>query len=154
LQKTYAKLKKQYIISLLYGEIMNKTFLFLDDDAFHSEGIRNPEKYYPLIGADKILTLMQNYQVIKCITVESAQQYINENGCPNFISFDNDLKMKLEGIHLAQWLVEQDMDQPSFFPEDFQFFVHSQNNIAKERIYSYLGQYLQNKTIDVKKLKM
>lgn len=123
-----------------------KTFLFLDDDAFHPDKIRNPEIYYPLIGADQVLELMQNYHVVKVITVEEAQAHIIQHGCPNFISFDNDLKMPLEGIHLAKWLVEQDMNNSGFFPENFSYFVHSQNPVAKQSIYSYLDQYLS--TID------
>lgn len=121
-----------------------KIFLFLDDDAFHPEKIRNPEIYYPLIGANEVLDLMKDYEVVKFITVEDAQEYINKNGCPNFISFDNDLKVKLEGIDLAKWIAEKDMENPGFIPQNFQFFVHSQNIIAKERIYSYLGQYLEH----------
>lgn len=121
-----------------------KIFLFLDDDAFHPEKIRNPEIYYPLIGANEILQLMEEYEVVKFITVEDSQAYINQNSCPNFISFDNDLKVELEGIDLAKWIVQKDMENPGFIPQDFQFFVHSQNIIAKERIYSYLGQYLEH----------
>ena len=34
-----------------------KTFLFLDDDAFHPEKIRHMRYYYPLIGADEILEI-------------------------------------------------------------------------------------------------
>ena len=49
---------------------------------------------------------------------------------------------ELEGVDLAKWLVEKDMDNPGFIPPNFQFFVHSQNPIAAERIKSYLGQYL------------
>lgn len=123
-----------------------KVFLFLDDDAFHVEKIRNPEVYYPLIGADSILELMGNYdKVVKFITVEDAQEYILEQGCPNFISFDNDLMVKLEGFDLASWLVEKDLDEPGFIPDDFQFFVHSQNINAKARIYSLLNNYLKSK---------
>ena len=122
-----------------------KQFLFLDDDSFHPDKIRNPEIYYPLIGADSILELMNDFNVIKVTTVEAAQQHINDNGCPSFISFDNDLQMPLEGIHLAHWIVEKDMDSPGFIPQDFDYFVHSQNIIAKERIYSYLNQYLNIK---------
>lgn len=127
-------------------------FLFLDDDAHHPDKIRNPEKYYPLIGADDILKKLDDYEVVKCITVEEAQEHIHKNGCPHFISFDNDLKVKLEGIDLAKWLVEKDMNEPGFIPEDFQFFVHSQNIIAKQRIYSYLGQYLEHREKIEKKL--
>lgn len=118
-------------------------FLFLDDDSFHVDKIRDPEIYYPLIGANNILELMKSYEVVKFITVEKAQEYISQYGCPHFISFDNDLKVQLEGKDLAKWLVEKDMDNPGFIPKDFQFFVHSQNIAAKKDIYSYLGQYLE-----------
>lgn len=128
-----------------------KVFLFLDDDAFHVEKIRNPEIYYPLIGADSVLELMSNYdEVVKFTTVEDAQKYILEQGCPQFISFDNDLMVKLEGFDLASWLVEKDLDEPGFIPNDFQFFVHSQNINAKSRIYSLLNNYLKSREVEVK----
>ena len=133
---------------------MKSTFLFLDDDAFHPDKIRNPEIYYPLIGAGDILQKMQGYEVVTFISVEDAQKHINTNGCPSFISFDNDLQRDLEGIHLAQWLVEKDLDNPGFIPDDFEYFVHSQNPIAKKRIYSYLNQYLEQKEPVLKKPKM
>lgn len=117
-------------------------FLYLDDDNFHPDKIRLPRIYYPEIGADEILELMSHYEVVKFTTVEGAQDYMETHGCPNFISFDNDLQRELEGIHLAKWIVEKDLDNPGFIPDDFQFFVHSQNPISKESIYSYLNQYL------------
>jgi len=119
-----------------------KVFLFLDDDAFHPDKIRHPRYYYPLIGAHEIEKIAYESEIIKFATVEGAQDYIESHGCPEFISFDNYLMRELEGIDLAKWLVEKDMNDPSFLPKDFNFFVHSQNPIAKERIYSYLGQYL------------
>lgn len=120
----------------------SKWFLFLDDDAFDPDGVRDPEIYYPLIGAQSVLARMADFEVVKAITVEQAQGFIAERGCPSFVSFDNDLRQELEGVHLARWLVDRDMDQPGFIPADFEFFVHSQNCIAKPLIYSYLGQYL------------
>ena len=133
---------------------MKPTFLFLDDDAFHPDKIRNPEIYYPLIGADDILQKMQGYDVVTFISVEDAQEHINKNGCPSFIFFDNDLQREIEGVHLAQWLVEKDLDNPGFIPDDFEYFVHSQNPIAKKRIYSYLNQYLESREPAPKKPKM
>lgn len=124
-----------------------KIFLFLDDDAFHPDKIRHPRYYYPLIGANEILELADKSDVIKFTTVEGAQDYILNKGCPDFISFDNDLMRNLEGVDLAKWLVENDMDNPGFIPKDFSFFVHSQNPIAKQKIYSYLGQYLEQRDI-------
>lgn len=138
-------------------EEKKKKFLFLDDDAFHPDKIRHPRYYYPLIGADKIKELAYQCEIVKFTTVEGAQDYIERKGCPDFISFDNDLMRELEGVDLAKWLVEKDMDSPGFIPEGFDFFVHSQNPIAKEKIYSYLGQYLEFKNKEqkeTKKLKM
>lgn len=134
-----------------------KIFLFLDDDAFHPDKIRHPRYYYPLIGANDIKELAYNCDIIKFTTVEGAQDYIMSKGCPDFISFDNDLMRELEGKDLAIWLVEKDLDNPGFIPQEFGFFVHSQNPIAKEKINSYLGQYLQvrereNKTVTKMKI--
>lgn len=131
-----------------------KIFLFLDDDSFHPEQIRNPRLYYPLIGADNIYELMLSCEHIKFTTVEGAKDYIETHGCPNFISFDNDLKRELEGKDLAKWIVEKDMDNPGFIPPDFQFFVHSQNTEAKKTIYSYLGQYLEHIGLQAKNKKL
>lgn len=120
----------------------------LDDDSFHVDKIRHPRIYYPLIGAQAILDIANaSDEVIKFTTVEGAIDYMEREGCPSFISFDNDLQRDLEGIDLAKWLVEKDLDNPGFIPHDFQFFVHSQNIAAKKAIYSYLGQYLEQRTI-------
>lgn len=124
-------------------EEKKKIFLFLDDDAFREDKKRHPRYYYPLIGANEIMDLAYKCEIIKFTTVEGSQDYIEKNGCPDFISFDNDLMRELEGIDLAKWLVEKDMDNVGFIPKDFDFFVHSQNPIAKQKIYSYLGQYLE-----------
>jgi hypothetical protein len=124
------------------SDVKKKKFLFLDDDSFHPEHIRHPRYYYPLIGADEILKIFDECEIQKNTTVEGAIDYIEAHGCPNFISFDNDLQRELEGFHLAKWLIDKDLDNPGFIPEDFQFFVHSQNIIAKDTIYSLLGQYL------------
>lgn len=131
-------------------EEKKKIFLFLDDDAFHPENIRHPRYYYPLIGAEKIMDLAYQSEIVKFTTVEGAQDYIEKNGCPDFISFDNDLQRELEGFHLAKWLTEKDMDNPGFIPEEFNFFVHSQNIIAKEKIYSLLNQYLAQREVPEK----
>ena len=123
---------------------MKKVFMFLDDDAFHPDRIRTMRVYYPLIGAEEILDIAYapNTDIVIFTTVEGAQDYILSNGCPDFISFDNDLRRDLEGLDLAKWLINKDIDSPGFIPEDFRFFVHSQNIEAKDRIYSNLNQYL------------
>lgn len=124
-----------------------KVFLFLDDDIFDIDKIRKPRIYYPLIGANDILEKMNSYEKIEFFTtVEGAIDWIEKNGCPNFISFDNDLKRDLEGRDLAKWLVEKDLDNNGdFIPDDFEYFVHSQNIDAKKAINALLENYLNFK---------
>ncbi len=139
-----------------------RTFMYLDDDNFHQDKIRKPRIYYPEIGAENVLEKMKEYERIEYFTtVEGAIDWIEKNGCPNFISFDNDLKRDLEGKDLAKWLVNKDLDENGkFIPDDFEFFVHSQNTEAKKSIYSLLNEYLSfkekesGKEIKNKKLKI
>lgn len=122
------------------------TYLYLDDDVFHPNKKRDPETYYNFLGRPDMFEKMQTYDnVVLFATVEDAQEHINKNGCPNFISFDNDLGRELEGIHLAHWIVDKDLDNPGFIPDNFEFVVHSQNNIAGKRIIDYLEGYLNHR---------
>jgi hypothetical protein len=64
------------------------------------------------------------------------------NGFPVFVSFDNDLgEGQPEGRCFAAWLLELDMDSGSM-PEDFAFYVHSQNVAAAEGIRSRIDGHL------------
>lgn len=75
---------------------------------------------------------------------EETITHIAKYGCPLYISFDNDLGTdKLEGIDVAHWLVEMDLNNKYFIPKDFEFNIHSANSIAGPRIYSLLTQYLK-----------
>lgn len=121
-----------------------KVFMYLDDDVFKSDGMRAPENYYKFLGRNDLLEKMNSFNtIVKVTCVENAMTYIETHGCPNFISFDNDLGKKLEGVDLAHWLVEKDLDKPGFIPKDFDFVVHSQNNIAAPRLVNYLESYLK-----------
>ncbi len=124
---------------------MKPIYLFLDDDAFREDKVRDPDIYYPLIGASHLLEKMKNYDVIKFTTVEDTISWIEKNKCPDFISFDNDLQTKLEGKDLAKYIVEKDLDNPGFIPHHFEYFVHSQNINAKKDIIYLLDQYLDYK---------
>ena len=77
--------------------------------------------------------------------VPEAIAYIVSNGCPSFISFDHDLgEDKKTGADLAKWMTEQDMDMSgSFFPEDFDFYIHSQNPVGAANIRGWLSGYLK-----------
>ena len=77
-------------------------------------------------------------------TVQQAITYMEENGCPPFISFDHDLgENQPTGFDLAKWMVERDLDsQGQFFADGFQYYVHSQNPVGVQNIKGLLDNYL------------
>ncbi len=76
-------------------------------------------------------------------SVQALAAYMH--GIPlEYISFDNDLgENEPEGKDFAKWLVKMDMEYSEFLPVGFQFYVHSQNPVAKVVIQSYIEGYLQ-----------
>lgn len=76
-----------------------------------------------------------------------AADYIGNYGFPNFISFDHDLgKNEKTGYDIVKLLIEDIMDGYYEMPDDFDFYVHSQNPVGKANIESYLKNYLAQKT--------
>ena len=79
-------------------------------------------------------------------SVNHAIDLIVAMGCPSYISFDNDLgEGQLEGYDLAKMMVEMDMDGVIHIPNDFDWYVHSQNCKAIENINAYLRGYLDRR---------
>jgi len=77
---------------------------------------------------------------------EEFIQYINTNGLPAFISFDNDLGLDAndevapDGYACAKWLVyESGLDL-----RNLEFKVHSANPVAAEQIRGLLTNYLKH----------
>jgi hypothetical protein len=87
-------------------------------------------------------------------TFEDVAEVLSRRGAPSFMSFDHDLGDDIPtGFDIAKALVEGDMASrddlpprgPAFtfrFPEDFDFYVHSQNPVGKHNIQAYLDGYL------------
>ena len=70
------------------------------------------------------------------------------HGMPGYISFDHDLgENERTGFDIAKFLVELDMDaEPDFqIPEEFEYYVHSQNPIGKANIEGLLDNYLEHR---------
>ena len=102
--------------------------LFLDD-------IRTPDMIYDPRKAQEFIVVRSYAAFVK---------YIQENGLPQFISFDNDLgldeneNLAPDGLAAAKWLVyESGLDL-----KDLQFYVHSANPVAAEQIRGLLNNYL------------
>ena len=72
---------------------------------------------------------------------------IEELGMPSYISFDHDLGEHTlwTGYSIAKRLVEMDMQGIDEFPDNFNYYVHSQNPVGKANIEGLLNGYLQAK---------
>ncbi|NJO63719.1 MAG: hypothetical protein HC836_37690 [Richelia sp. RM2_1_2] len=96
--------------------------MFLDDER------------YP-IGGDWVI--VRNFA--------AAVNYVCQHGFPRFVSFDNDLGNDLQtGYDFAKWLIERDLDMGDM-PDDFDFYVHSQNPVGVKNINSAMRSYLHFK---------
>ena len=87
-------------------------------------------------------------------TVESAITECINRGNPSYISFDHDLgENQLTGFDFVKILVEDAVDFPEFIeyqlPDNFSFYVHSQNPIGKANIEGLLNNYLKVKNADL-----
>lgn len=107
-----------------------KRKLFLDD-------IRTIEMVYDS-------SLSSAFDIVR--SYKDFVAYIQENGLPDFISFDNDLGLDEEGelapdgYAAAKWLVyESGLDLI-----DLTFKVHSANPVAAEQIRGLLNNYIQH----------
>jgi len=103
--------------------------LFLDD-------IRTVDMVY---AADKV----EDFVVVR--SYQAFVAYIQANGLPPFISFDNDLGLDADGniapdgYAAAKWLVyESGLDL-----RGLSFYVHSANPVAAEQIRGLLTHYLR-----------
>jgi len=104
--------------------------LFLDD-------IRTIEMVY---GKSEI----SDFDVVR--TYHEFVNYINMNGLPTFISFDNDLgldgqgEVAPDGYAAAKWLVfKSGLDLINL-----KFKVHSANPVAAEQIKGLLNNYIEH----------
>lgn len=77
-------------------------------------------------------------------TYEAFVEYIQINGLPHYISFDNDLgldangEVARDGYACAKWLVyESGLDLT-----ELDFYVHSANPVAAKQIEALLNNYI------------
>ncbi len=103
--------------------------LFLDD-------IRTIDMIY-----DK--SMEPEFDIVR--TYDEFVTYIEKNGLPNYISFDNDLGLAQDGtvapdgLAAAKWLVyDSGLDL-----RDLDFKVHSANPVAAEQIKGLLINYIK-----------
>lgn len=70
---------------------------------------------------------------------------------PQFVSFDHDLGSDQDGgfvgngLKVAQYLIDLDMDTDIKFPDNFAFYVHSKNPVGKANIEGLMNGYLRQR---------
>lgn len=106
--------------------------LFLDD-------LRVPRDIYKNIDTD-------NGDWIVVRSFNEAAKFVQDNGVPEVISFDNDLgESQLEGYDFAKFLVEGDQRGLFTLPKQFSWNVHSANIRAWDNINCLLENYMKFK---------
>jgi hypothetical protein len=131
---------------------MAEYLLFLDD-------IRQPADVYKYTGIT--LFIFKDWEVVK--NFEAFKTHIENNGLPQFVSFDHDLadshyapphlwndydkskKWQDKQVHeektgyeCARWLVEYCMINNKRLP---QYYVHSMNPVGKDKILGLLNDF-------------
>lgn len=87
-----------------------------------------------------------NWVIVR--SYNEAVKYVEENGIPEYCSFDHDLGEEHTGYDFAKWLVEQDLDGKHLIPENFTFNAHSANGPGAANINGLLNSYLTAKVND------
>ncbi|WP_298513269.1 cyclic-phosphate processing receiver domain-containing protein [uncultured Kordia sp.] len=104
--------------------------LFLDDIRVPEMVYRNPDDY--------------NFVIVR--TYEKFVAYIEANGLPKYISFDNDLGLNAngevaeDGYAAAKWLVYTS----GLDIKNLEFYVHSANPVAAKQIEGLLTNYINH----------
>lgn len=82
----------------------------------------------------------EGWEIVR--SFEEACAWVEANGFPGFVSFDNDLGPgQREGWEFAQWLIDRDLDTGGM-PSDFDFYAHSRNPVRQADIEARLRRYL------------
>lgn len=97
--------------------------MYIDD-------IRNPKGEFDIIVRSSVETI----------------DYMNENVCPSFISFDHDLGGDDTSIVIVHYMIEKDLNSNGkYIPEGFTWNIHSANPVGVLNIDSLLKSYMKYK---------
>lgn len=101
--------------------------------------------YRLFIDDERIANLAEDESMVIVRNYEEAVEVMASLGCPYYVSFDHDLGDNIPSGHeIAKWMVEQDINlEGEFFPEDFEFHIHSQNPIGKKNIEGTFSGYFR-----------
>lgn len=97
--------------------------LYIDD-------IRSPPSYFDALTKSSKETI----------------EFMNNYGCPEFISFDHDLGGDDTSMSIVHYMINKDLDTDGLFiPQGFSFEVHSANPVGANNITYLLNNYLKQR---------
>lgn len=104
---------------------------------------------YKLFIDDERFPPDDNTDWVVARNMTEVKALVEELGMPSYISFDHDLGTDTEdGYDITKWLVGTDMlagETKHLFPDDFEFYVHSQNPVGAENIRCYINNYIKQR---------
>ncbi len=85
----------------------------------------------------------QDWKIVR--SVNEAMNFVFMHGFPAYVSFDNELgEIGCEGRDFAKWLIEEDIENGTM-PDNFAWYAHTQNPIARDAIDGILSAYMRHK---------
>jgi len=84
-----------------------------------------------------------DYSTLDWVIVKNYEEFIfeiNNKDLPENISFDNDLRSEKEGYDCLKWLILWCIDNKKELPN---LYFHTQNEVAKDNMETYLKCYLR-----------
>lgn len=105
------------------------------------------------LSIDDIRPCPNGFDIVR--SSDEAIKYIEENGIPSCISFDHDLGGDDTSMRVVNYIIDGVLDGKYEFPEDFIFFVHSDNPVGSENIKRSLLNFIFHvcgRTYDRKKI--
>ena len=73
-----------------------------------------------------------------------AIQVLKDLGMPSFISFDHDLGGDDTSINFINYMIGCLLDNNINLPEDFDYYVHSQNPVGKQNIEGLMQSIIKH----------
>jgi hypothetical protein len=101
---------------------------------------------YKLFIDDERFPVTDDWVIVR--TSQDAIAAVQERGFPTFISFDHDLGGDDTSILFINWLTDELIDERIQIPSDFDYYVHSQNNVGVINIKSKMDQLIRHFKLD------
>lgn len=118
---------------------MNAYEMFIDDERFPVEKSKAEiQKSYESKGYFAPMIIARSSR--------EAILHMEVDGCPEFISFDHDLGGEDTAMNVVRYLIDRDLDMDGkFIPDNFTYYVHSQNCVGVRNINGLLAGYFEFK---------